>query len=298
MGTKLFVAFICTSILAHAGEVKITGNIEWDLKHAEQDTVALQGFAAEYNEQHQNPFYNGLFSLVIPGTGQYRSERLTKAAIFFGAEVALIAYAFISDNNGDKKTEEFQRYAEAHWSAERYALWIRDHGADYKDVNNTQSPGNTPIDLARVRTNDFSEINAWESAPHTEGFSHQLPRFREQQYYELIGKYHQFKFGWDRYPDLNNDGVPDSDNGQYDNYFTAENQVNAYATERAKANDYYYAASFAASVIVINHVLSAVDAYLSTNAFNKEVSATLGLRPVDSYDGKRLLSELKVSVQL
>lgn len=293
---KCIGVFFFLFLLAEAGEKKITGNIEWDLKHGAQDTVVHQGALSGNYEQRQNPFYNGLFSLVIPGTGQYHSERYTKAAIFFGAEVALIAYAFISENNGDKKTEEFQKYAEAHWSAERYALWIRNHGVDYQDVNNSQSPGNAPIDLARVRAYDFSEINAWESAPHTEGFSHQLPRFREQQYYELIGKYRQFKFGWDQYPDVNSDGIPDSDGKQYDNLFTADDQITSYATERARANDYYYAASFAASVIVINHVISALDAYVSTKSFNNEISATLGLKPVDSYEGKRLLSELKISI--
>ena len=290
----------CIGILAwsiasvFAGEKTITGNIEWDLKNIAQDTVVQQGVVPGYNEQHQNPFYNSLFSLVIPGTGQYHSERYTKAAIFLGAEVALIAYAFISENNGDKKTEEFQKYAEAHWSAERYARWIEAYGkADYGPTSITF----TESDFAAIRNNhDYSKINAWEQGSHSEGFSHQLPRYKEQQYYELIGKYHQFKFGWDQYPDTDNNGIPDSDNKQYDNYFSAEAQVNAYAAERAKANDYYYAASFAASVIVINHVLSALDAYVSTKSFNNEVSATLGLKPVDSYEGKRLLSELKISI--
>ncbi len=279
---------------AHSGEKNITGNIEWDLKNVAQDTVVQHSVVPGYHEQLQNPFYNGLYSLVIPGTGQYHSQRYTKGAIFFGAEVALIAYAFISENNGDKKTEEFQKYAEAHWSAERYARWIEAYGkADYGPTSVTF----TESDFAVIRNNhDFSKINEWEQGSHSEGFSHQLPKFREQQYYELIGKYHQFKFGWDRYPDVDNNGIPDSDNKQYDNYFSAEAQVNAYATERAKANDYYYAASFAASVIVINHVLSAIDAYVSTKSFNNEVSATLGLKPVDSYEGKRLLSELRISV--
>ncbi|MEW5798997.1 MAG: hypothetical protein AB1728_08300 [Bacteroidota bacterium] len=279
---------------AYSGEKKITGNIEWDLKNVAQDSVVQQSVVPVYNEQHQNPFYNSLFSLVIPGTGQYHSERYTKAAIFFGAEVALIAYAFISENSGDKKTEEFQKYAEAHWSAERYARWIEAHGkADYGPTSVTF----TESDFAAIRNNhDFSKINEWEQGMHSEGFSHQLPRFREQQYYELIGKYRQFKFGWDQYPDANNDGIPDSDGKQYDNLFTADDQITSYAAERARANDYYYAASFAASAIVINHVLSALDAYVSTKSFNNEVSATLGLKPVDSYEGKRLLSELRIRV--
>lgn len=289
----------CVGILAwsvasvFAGEKKLTGNIEWDLKHAGQDTVIQSEIVPEDNEQHQNPFYNSLFSLVIPGTGQYHSERYTKAAIFFGAEVALIAYAILSDNNGNKKTEEFERYAEDHWSAEQYARWIEAHGkADYGPTSVTF----TETDFAAIRNNhDFSKINEWEQGSHSEGFSHQLPKFREQQYYELIGKYRQFKFGWDQYP-LDGQGIPVSDNKQYDNLLSADAQITNYATERARANDYYYAASFAVSVLVINHVISALDAYLSTKSFNKEISASLGMKPVDSYDGKRLLSELKISV--
>jgi hypothetical protein len=285
-----FILFSAITI-SYAGEKNITGNLGWDLTKVTQDTSTFEKFELQHSNQFQNSFYNSLFSLVLPGSGQYRTERYTKAAIFLGAEVALITYAIISNNNGNKKTDEFQRYAEAHWDAVRYARWINNFG-----VSDYGPQLTTPIDEHRVANKDYSQINAWESASHSEGFSHQLPRFGEQQYYELIGKYRQFKFGWDQYPDLNNDGIPDSDNRQYDNLFTAENQITSYMTERARANDYYYAASFAVSVLVINHVLSAVDAYLSTKSFNKEISATLGMRPVDSVEGKRLLSELRISV--
>lgn len=282
---------LCISTIASAGEIKITGNIAWDLQHADQDSVMFQQEVTyDAREKMQNPFYNGLYSLVLPGVGQYHSERYTKGVIFFGAEVALIAYAIISDNNGKKKTEEFERYADAHWSAYRYAQWINTYGgADYGPTAN--------IDLNKVQRGDYSEINAWEMAPSPNkiGFSHQLPHFGEQQYYELIGKYHQFKFGWSDYPKDQN-GIPISDNRQYDDLKTAKQQIVSYMAERARANDYYYAASFAVSVLVINHVVSAIDAYFSTKAYNREISASLGLKPVDSYEGKRLLSELRVSI--
>lgn len=293
MKSIFFIVCIAVSIVARASDNKITGNLEWDLQHANFDSVAFQqDMALDVREKMQNPLYNGLYSLLLPGAGQYHTERYTKAAIFFGVEVALVAYAIISDHNGNKKTEEFQRYANAHWSAYRYAQWINTYGgADYGPTAN--------IDLNKVQRGDYSEINAWEVAPSPNkiGFSHQLPRFGEQQYYELIGKYHQFKFGWSDYPKDQN-GIPISDNRQYDDLKTAKQQITSYMAERARANDYYYAASFAASVLVINHVISAIDAYLSTKAYNREISASLGLRPVDSYEGKRLLSELKISVGL
>lgn len=282
--------WITAGTLAVAGEPMITGNFRRDVVNFQSDTVTAQSSVIVLSPDHKDPFLNGLYSLVLPGAGQYSSERYTKAAIFFGAELAFIAYALISEKNGDDKTAEFQKYAEAHWSPERYARWINAYGvADY-------GPAAT-IDINKVRQNDFSEINAWESAPGPSktGFSHQLPRFGDQQYYELIGKYYQFKFGWDTYP-LDVNGVPQSDGRDYFNNFSADKQIKNYAAERGKANDYYYAASFALSALVINHALSAIDGYLSTKSYNREVSASLMITPAEGMEGNRLLSQIKINV--
>lgn len=282
--------WITAGTLAVAGEPMITGNFRRDVVNFQSDTVTAQSSVIVLSPDHKDPFLNGLYSLVLPGAGQYSSERYTKAAIFLGAELAFIAYALISEKNGDDKTAEFQKYAEAHWSPERYARWINAYGvADY-------GPAAT-IDINKVRQNDFSEINAWESAPGPSktGFSHQLPRFGDQQYYELIGKYYQFKFGWDTYP-LDVNGVPQSDGRDYFNNFSADKQIKNYAAERGKANDYYYAASFALSALVINHALSAIDGYLSTKSYNWEVSASLMITPAEGMEGNRLLSQIKINV--
>ncbi|MFA6541837.1 MAG: hypothetical protein WCT99_09570 [Bacteroidota bacterium] len=294
---------ICSLILftltASAGEKNLSGNLLRDLSAMNVDSTLPVQSAAPFSGEQKNPFLNGLYSLVIPGAGQYNTDRYTKAVIFFTAEVALVTFAIINQHTGDKKTQEFQEYADAHWSAVRYAAYINAHGSVY------YGPPNANIDLSRVANKDFSQINDWEKLTHSVngsksiGFSHQLPRYGEQQYYELIGKYNQFKTGWDTYPQ-DNQGVPISDdvthNPEYDYDHMIPKQMQDYAKERGKANDYYYAASFAVSAIVINHVISAVDAFISTKSYNHEISASLGMRPVDSYDGTRLLSELTVSV--
>jgi len=50
-----------------------------------------------------------------------------------------------------------------------------------------------------------------EALPHNIGFSHELPTYNTQQYYELIGKYSQFKYGWDTY--VAKDGTRYGDDG-------------------------------------------------------------------------------------
>ena len=294
MGCKYFVVmFLSVVTVLLGGEKTLTGNFRVDLMNSAKDSVTETETTLASNSRRQDPLMNGLYSLVIPGAGQFRTEQYTKAAIFFSAEAALIIYAVINNNNGDKKTNEYQAYAEAHWDAVLYAKWIETHGkAEYEPTNVTF----TSADYDAIQYGkDFSKINEWESGLHKLGFSHQLPVYQSQQYYELIGKYHQFKFGWDTYQvDVN--GVPVSDNGQYDNLLSSEKQFKNYAIERGKANDYYYAASFATSALVINHVLSAMDAIFSTNSYNKEIAATFHVTPVDGIDGKRLLSEVKVQI--
>jgi hypothetical protein len=280
-------AMTCLCLTASAGEAPLTGNLSWDLSAMPTDTGIVTLVTGPVH--HQNPFSNGLYSLLLPGAGQYHAERYTKAGIFLAVEAALITFAVINQGKGNSKTEDFQRYADAHWSALRYAQWISTYGVSDYGPNITF----TPADLAAIGNRDFSRINEWERGTHSTGFTHQLPKWGEQQYYELIGKYNQYKFGWDTYPtDVN--GVPVSDSRQYDSMIPQ--QMLDYSKERGKANDYFYAAGFAAGVLVINHVVSALDAFLSTRSFNNVVTSSMGMK-VDEIGGQRTLtSVMTVSV--
>ena len=101
------------------------------------------------------------------------------------------------------------------------------------------------------------------------GYTHTLPYYGEQQYYELIGKYEQFSRGWDdsgdRNPELENN-VP---------IRSTSNRFYEYAQMRARANDQYDIASTFVSLAVVNHVLSAIDAYWSVTRFNKSLHAAI-----------------------
>ncbi|MHB1049585.1 MAG: hypothetical protein ACYC09_05860 [Bacteroidota bacterium] len=292
MFSKVMILLALCAAAASAADSTVTGRSEWDFANGHSvSSMIQQDESYTIETRTQKPVINALFSLAVPGAGQFRSERYTKAAIFIAAEAALIVYAIVNDKKGDDKTREYQQYADLHWSPLRYAYWINTHGVtDYRpNISFTQADFD-----AIVNAKDFSKINEWERGPHRSGISHTLPPYGDQQYYELIGKYHQFKYGWDTYPQ--NSGIPVSDQGIVD--ALVPQQLKDYAAERGKANDYYYAASFAASALVINHIVSAVDGYLSTFAYNREISASVGVKQIDAAEGKRLMSELRISVGL
>ena len=75
--------------------------------------------------------------------------------------------------------------------------------------------------------------------------------------------------------------------------------MKTYADNRGKANDYYYTASLAAGLIVVNHVLSALDGAWSTSNYNKQFNSEVGLHLQDLGGGQvALTTELTVKVQL
>jgi hypothetical protein len=102
---------------------------------------------------------------------------------------------------------------------------------------------------------DWGELNRLERAIGT-FFSHTLPPYGEQQYFELIGKYPQFNQGWDDAPANFDYGDPLTPRFRY------------YSVERGKANDHYATATTFVTIALVNHALSAVDAAWSAAGFN------------------------------
>jgi hypothetical protein len=114
-------------------------------------------------------------------------------------------------------------------------------------------------------------------------YSHMLPQYNTQQYYELIGKYPQFNQGWD-------DAPPS---------FTYGNQLSAellyYSGQRGQANTYYTTASTYVAIVLVNHIVSAVDAVLSAGSYNRGLHASVGSQRVPASGGYTTVPALHLS---
>ena len=87
--------------------------------------------------------------------------------------------------------------------------------------------------------------------------THGLPETKTQQYFEMIGKYDQFYAGWD-----------DSDNYVY-HQEPSPNRV-YYMGRRADSNDEFEKATLMASVAIVNHIVSGIDAVLAAKGYNRK----------------------------
>lgn len=201
-----------------------------------------------------------LLSAVLPGAGEFYGENYLKAGIFFGIEVLAWATFAYFENKGNKKEEEYIAYADKYWDVRTYARWLKNEGFDESSGINPDEPNR---DVLR------EQIMVCERA----NFSHTMPEYGSQQYYELIGKYQNFQAGW-----TNLNHIPTKDPGPY-NYQTYRDPVfTNYAAERQKANDFFDYAKIGPITAIVNHILSAADAAWVISSYNNKIKLETGFR--------------------
>jgi hypothetical protein len=204
----------------------------------------------------KSPWIAAGLSIVLPGAGEFYAESYWKAALFFTVEVGAWFLAYKNDQRGDRQTENFQAYADGHWSVNQYANYSVKNAAA---MNPAVIPANYGV-FRSDQTVNWSELNRLERDIGG-WYSHTLPPYGDQQYYELIGKYPQFYSGWN-----------DADTNLAPVYQLVKENLSAnyrwYSGERGKANDFYATATTFITIAVVNHVLSALDAAWSAGSHN------------------------------
>lgn len=197
-----------------------------------------------------------LLSALVPGAGEFYGKSYIKAGIFFAVELIAWGTYFYFNKKGDDKTADFQAFADVNWDVRRYARWLNDQFQAGVDPN---------AEKEALR----QQINAFESTH----FSHTLPPYSSQQYYELIGKYQNFMGGWADAESNGNWFVTSS------NYFTYQTSMfKGYSVDRQDANDFYDNATIGPIVAIVNHLLSAADAAWVISTYNSKIKVETGLR--------------------
>lgn len=248
-------------------------------------------------------------SALLPGLGQAYNRQWIKAVAGVAIEAALVAGYFHYRGRGRDDEAAYQAYAHAHWVPTKYAIWLQDysdwlpltqrHDFDVPfDIDFSRPDSWTVDDRSRVRA-FFNDIRAVEGViyhPETSAaFSHKLPYFGEQQYYELVGKYFQFAPGWVDYAGV--DCIPGDEGCTFPwldsegNYIDAvmdpertgaggskpnvQGRMLEYARNHESANDLLRTASRVTSFILLNHIVAAIDAAVFAKLHNDRVSANV-----------------------
>lgn len=208
-----------------------------------------------------------LLSAMLPGAGQIYAGDNWQGYVYMGIEAAAWALAISYNMQGKDKDKEFKRFADQNWNE-----------AVYRDMEYSLATNPDPS-INRQSPNHFlGDRDVWNALPWTGGsdnkskylpnnFTHELPRDRSQQFYEMIGKYlTQFGFGW---VDQNQDNTTTI--GLWDGH---SGYANNYADMRYKSNQLLEMSNNMFMAVMLNHVVSAVHAALSVQKKNTSMVET------------------------
>jgi hypothetical protein len=257
-------------------------------------------------------------SAVLPGAGQAYNRNWIKAAVALAIEGAMVTAYFSWRTRGLDGEEAYKEYAHDFWDPGRYAGWVNDyveflneeHGASII-AGPVEVPGGIDFSSPQSWTSQesaavrqfFDRIRAVEGQlfhPETGAtFSHKLPYFSEQQYYELIGKYFQFSPGWEDYPEWRvgdefTQAIDPERSGPDGKKLSVHGRFFEYAENHAHANTLLRHASRISSFIVLNHIIAAIDAAISAKLHNNSFEADLRLG-YDVMNEPQLLASMRWS---
>ncbi len=266
-----------------------------------QGEAATPAYERRMGGRRSVPLAFGL-SALVPGLGQVYNRQWLKALVGIGMEAALITGYSVWRRDGLAGERAFQAFANQQWDPQQYATWLNDYTVylntalnagisanriDIPSSINFHDPASWSAADRQIVDSFFAQIRSVERKvfhPETgAAFSHQLPNFGEQQYYELIGKYFQFAPGWQDYPawvdaDGNFTQAIDPEmtgaNGDKPNVSPTFFQ---YAADHAEANNLLRRASRISLFFIVNHLIAGVDAAISAKLHNERVATSFGL---------------------
>ncbi len=252
--------------------------------YAEETGAGRRSFM---NTIAETPGLAFLSSAILPGFGQAANQQWWKTALFAGVEITTLYLMIDYRNTGDRWQRDYNQYADDHWSVVQYAQFVVNYtqvDASMADVvteagmqelmNNgfIRPTFNNDIDWAMIDLGALNELE-FNTLYRSTGrpFSHVVPAYGSQQYYELPSKYFQYGPGWrdwNRDMSIIDGGIDDMPASW--RYHTALEE---------DFNDMLRYSRNMGMLLIANHVVSAFDALftsqLRNHRRNMETSAAL-----------------------
>ena len=194
-----------------------------------------------------------LYSALVPGAGEFWAGSKMRAALFFGLEVLGWGTYMSWSARGDDLESEFRARADTTWNPWNYLAW-----RDSRQARHSSRTHTLPCDSLFVQASSTTPVaDVLKDCSTTE----------TQQYYELIGKYDQFITGWGDITDRAGNQVHYTEVDSAENFHSAIRLE--YEDQRDDSNKHLKRAGNVAGLLLVNHVLSAIDAARVARARNQ-----------------------------
>jgi len=303
MAKKTLIPLVSLVMLLIAGPAEADGTIfENDyrlssvLVQSEEEDSSGMGKASASVDKTPIPVYRPvLLSAALPGAGQiYRGQK--RGFAYIAAEVVSVTTWAFFRNEGNNNRDEYIDFARVHsretvathdpwwgliqdrihpelvgdWDYYEHMSQYRRSGRYDRDLNNDYSlTGNlADLDPEIEYTDSFNNrqwriarINYFESDPENPDnyFGTQADTLAAKDFYAKTAVTEAFAWDW---------GPPEE--------FGTANQ-NEFSRIIDDADSAFRRASFSLGILLANHVISTIDAYISAKSYNSKIGGTDGL---------------------
>ena len=243
-------------------------------------------------------------SALVPGAGQAANGKWVRAGVYFAVEAVGIIYHLDRNAKARRQEKAYEAFTHQNWSVLAYAEWLVEY-SEANGLNNGwqdlqahiqgKNPDfiNTTNDWLKVDISLLHDVEnqtpfVFENKLGSD-FSHELPEYGSQQYYELISKYYQFQAGWQDFYNVSiNMNSPTYDQNHSFQYgwlgMDEPNTLFYEGRDRAQTfNDNYRAAGNILKLLLVNHVVSAFDALFTVQLKNSRIETNTNLLKMEQF---------------
>jgi hypothetical protein len=269
-------------------------------KNADPQTIGATGSInfARNMKDYRSPKLAMLMSLVLPGSGQvYAAHHSWKAAIYGAVEVGMIATSAVLRTKGIKKEKDAHKYADQHYNIDKYLKYQRALKTNVSDTtySNIFYFGSDTffINDAKTKNESYYEKIGNPDDPFINGWDDALPEFDDnlkiltEGYRSLKDSAYLVYYGTD----------------STNSYYGFSNNQKTYISMISKSGNYFSKSGLVLAIMLVNHLVSAIDAGLTAKAHNdlllnkKSVWNHIGLEQICLSDGRQMVPGYALKVR-